>query len=766
MRFLTKFTALMITTAVLAACGQNFETDSSRANEDTLPSSLSLPNRVDNLVQSRMIDRSVLFAEVILRYDDVEETVTASQRAGTDVWGASFRLPSGRDYSLDITWYDTADGARLDLVSFNRDFSAVFDSGPVSFDFSDYDFDGYDDDSDGFTNLAEREAGTSPMTADGMLGCPVIPEAQSNVNDEPILFYANPVRFTDSFETGLPRYSFQNRNLGDEGDGLFFESEGSVRLSVSGLAGEDNSSNVNISPTLSNDPDSIFVRVQVLPDTTAVDRSIDGADARFRIEGRFFNSIADGGVDDPDADSRTGDIDLSIRLRSYQDGENFSEFLHCATVRNSDGSAGFFIDVTEDGDQDGCRRIEVLPENVEVGREYLIGMGVDRQSQTIFFQIDDERVEVPSTLPMFRAAEPYLSAGVSARGEGVVSSARVSEITVNGVTDDRLVDLNPAIATRYDNINRHLREPNRTVSSENGVLKLEGVSDDDGSAIRTDLFIAGDTNHIAADLRLSSETMVTSEDGFASVRITGAQYNDLANGGINGNEGDHWASLGIGVQSSGEKFASACLIRSQTSDYESTCFVTETPENACPRFSTPIEFDTDYQASITFDRANKKLIYQLNDEQIVHDVTTNVFLPAGGRKATNTRISGRGRIVGFVDNLSTIPPESGAAETPTDTNPTVVEAEIPTAVMRPTITGHVFDQGPPQVLTVNFSIDMTERFFTQGEYIPSRSFWPNPRTFVVEFESVQSGGSIRLIPESFISVSGETLEEGLEVTFP
>lgn len=107
-------------------------------------------------------------------------------------------------------------------------------------------------------------------------------------------------------------------------------------------------------------------------------------------------------------------------------------------------------------------------------------------------------------------------------------------------------------------------------------------------AIRTDLFIAGNTDYVAADLMLSSDTLVTGEGGFGGVRVTGAQYNDLANGGVNQNEGDHWASISIGVNSMGELGADACLFRSQTANYESTCLVNETPESNCPRFRSPL----------------------------------------------------------------------------------------------------------------------------------------------------------------------------------
>lgn len=84
---------------------------------------------------------------------------------------------------------------------------------------------------------------------------------------------------------------------------------------------------------------------------------------------------------------------------------------------------------------------------------------------------------------------------------------------------------------------------------------------------------------------------------------------------------------------------------------------------------------------------------------------------------------------------------------------------------RPRITDLSLTEGETPVLTVKFSVDMTPEAKTEGEYVPARSYWQDPRTFIVEFESVQLGGSIRLIPEFFISVTGETLAEGVEVEF-
>lgn len=655
MRNVERLLGLSICCGVLTACGQFSGSDSDAADDQVQLSGLTPPTAIDNLIQSRMVNRDVLFAEVTLRYEDTEEQIIASRQGTSDAWPVEFRLPGGRDFSLEVIWYDTADGERLNLVSFNRNFDAVFDSGQINFNFSDYDFDGYDFDDDDITNLAEREAGTSPIVAN--VGCPIVPQAQTNVNNEPSLNYENQVRFTDNFDLGLPSYSINTQRLGSANDGLVLEGVGAARLTVTGAAGETEWSRVGIVPTLGNDPDSILVRMQVLPDSTEVDSSDDSTDSRFTIDGVFFGSVEAGGVNDPQADERTGDINLRISAKNYQEGGG-SEFRYCAQVRNADGSRSSFVDFAEDGDSDGCvSRVPSLPSELEPGREYLLGIGIDRQAQTIFFQIDGERVEVPSTLPMFRARSPYLEAQVSAFGEGIRSSVSVSEVSINGVVDNQLLDLDPLIAGRYRNINRHLGDPIRNVSGENARLRLEGTSADQ-NAVRTDLFIEGDTDYVAGDLMLSSETQVLSSDGFASVRITGSQYNDLANGGVNGNEeGNNWASLGIGVDGNGELIASACLIRSQTANFETTCSVTETPDAFCPRFSLPVQYDTEYRASITLDRENRRLVYQLNDEQIVHEITTNMFLPAMGRKAANTRIDSEGRVLGFVDNLSTIPPE-------------------------------------------------------------------------------------------------------------
>lgn len=72
-------------------------------------------------------------------------------------------------------------------------------------------------------------------------------------------------------------------------------------------------------------------------------------------------------------------------------------------------------------------------------------------------------------------------------------------------------------------------------------------------------------------------------------------------------------------------------------------------------------------------------------------------------------------------------------------------------------------------LTAIFSTDMHSGYSTTGAYVPKvgkEGYWPNARTFVVEFESFTPNGQITLIASSFKSVAGQPLAENRVYTFP
>lgn len=72
-------------------------------------------------------------------------------------------------------------------------------------------------------------------------------------------------------------------------------------------------------------------------------------------------------------------------------------------------------------------------------------------------------------------------------------------------------------------------------------------------------------------------------------------------------------------------------------------------------------------------------------------------------------------------------------------------------------------------LTAVFSTNMQSSYSTTGAYVPKvgkEGYWPDPRTFVVEFSSVTPGGQITLVASGFKSVSGQPLAADRVYTFP
>lgn len=99
----------------------------------------------------------------------------------------------------------------------------------------------------------------------------------------------------------------------------------------------------------------------------------------------------------------------------------------------------------------------------------------------------------------------------------------------------------------------------------------------------------------------------------------------------------------------------------------------------------------------------------------------------------------------------------------------------------PIITSHTVSSD--NTVTVNFSTDMTDSSSLDyfNVWFTPNTYWQDPRTFIIEFDSSAPFGFVvgewdgvgflpnsfvRLTPEGFISVSGETLSEGLDVFFP
>ncbi len=157
------------------------------------------------LLLTRAVDPEALFAEIILTYTIESEPVTrresASRTASSNTWNIALDVPANIDFTMVITWYDMLDPLRVDLTTLTRTLSAGAAGSQLTliFDFSEYDFARFNSDTDIYTNLEERNNGTSPFVYDPPIGsgdtdtdgiqddapdnCPLIPNADQANSD-------------------------------------------------------------------------------------------------------------------------------------------------------------------------------------------------------------------------------------------------------------------------------------------------------------------------------------------------------------------------------------------------------------------------------------------------------------------------------------------------------------------------------------------------------------------------------------------------------
>lgn len=69
-------------------------------------------------------------------------------------------------------------------------------------------------------------------------------------------------------------------------------------------------------------------------------------------------------------------------------------------------------------------------------------------------------------------------------------------------------------------------------------------------------------------------------------------------------------------------------------------------------------------------------------------------------------------------------------------------------------------------LTVIFNKDMSEQYFTTGDYVPTKSYWIDKRTFKIDFSSYVSGGTIILKAGGFTTIDGEATSSDISFIFP
>jgi len=366
----------------------------------------------------------------------------------------------------------------------------------------------------------------------------------------------------------------------------------------------------------------------------------------YETQGRFYNSISDGGVGE---DDRTGDVEIEISLILASTPENDVAEV-CFKDRDSNGDSQPL-----EASRSLCELFQIT--GLEVDTPYTLEVGVDRFSQELYAEVNAERIAVSSPTPFFVPNDQYAWARFRVRDGAESANFRLSSLSFDG---DAVEFDGAAIQNRYrtDDFDDFGGDNDRSKEVVDGRLRMSAsVADSDGNS---DAFLrlAEPNDYIEADLLYSSESSVdTTAGGFAAVRLSGLLYNDTSGELDVGNLGSVFASVMLIENADSGLVGEYCAIRSDAVDFsESTDLADGLDDDRCPTFALAVSPDTAYNASLSLDQDARTITYKLGEEVVVYNITTDIFKRDGTLRAQARMANGAtGTVVGYFDNLRNDP---------------------------------------------------------------------------------------------------------------
>lgn len=458
----------------------------------------------------------------------------------------------------------------------------------------------------------------------------------------PSLLQAQELSFADDFSRNFVDLNFRTEslNLVDGIDPARFESD-QLQLEIVDIdPTDDERGEFYIQPT--GVLESLETRVLTGDERPEVGRM------GYSIQGRFYNSIVDGGPaqDDESLDYRFGDVNVYVELYLYADPAE-DRFLYCFENRTADGGWESAIPGVED-----CSVMQLVP---ELNSTYLMSVGVDKQAGQMFVRVNDEEIRLDAPTAMFEVASPYYQARARVR-----DGANNARFTVSSLsTNEGPIDLSVAAeAARYrtDNFDNFSNDENRDKQIVNEQVRLSTTNTDINSDNDTFLRLANATDYLEAEIAYSSDSDVVHGDGFSAVRIAGVFYNENTSE-PDDSLGEVWSSVMLIKNPDGVLVGEYCIIRSDVADFSVTTDLADMEENdRCPTFDLQVEEDTFYKASIDLDVESRTLTLSLGGEDQVYLINSGVF-PRGETVRVQSRIArgATGTVVGLFDNLRNSP---------------------------------------------------------------------------------------------------------------
>ena len=449
--------------------------------------------------------------------------------------------------------------------------------------------------------------------------------------------HAQSTGFADDFSSNPFLYNIELDSTVSDDDGITIGSDGSS-LNARATSSADERAKIQFNPNFRSGVSEVTINA------TLSSESQIAADGTLSIimEGYFFNDIQEGGTG---SDERTGDSRVTLIYQVNSDDS--TAIFACFERRNEDGSKSPHpgADVN---DGDPCTFVEA---SAEIDVEHTMTIGYDQASAVVYAVFDSVRTEYPITTGHFAAQDPSHEFQLRATGDGTVAVGNFSSVTTNLFAADDLSVY--AEESRYADVGE-----NDNVSIENGKIRISVVGTESGAVQTNRNFRAlGDNDFVEAKIMLSSESTLEGE-GSNLIRVRNYVYNEIQDGGIaeDDRSGEVFAAVNLFARQDGQVMADLSITRSDNENFSESTTLSNDPDDPFPLLANDLAYDTEYTASIQFDRASNQLVFKFEDAEYKYDIQSPTYKPGIGDGAgVGARIRGIGETIGFVDDFRTAP---------------------------------------------------------------------------------------------------------------
>jgi len=436
--------------------------------------------------------------------------------------------------------------------------------------------------------------------------------------------------FVDDFSGPSSDFGFwAGRQRGDSG---VYWQDGAIVLETNSVGDVDgNYTEFYLDPKT----DNIEAEVSLSSRTSLPPTNDTGAEIQIRAI--FYNDTQDYGFD-----GELGDMEASVRISLGSDGRRRFR----ANLRRRDTDGRTQDDVLSDIQelQDGL--LSAIP---ELDQSYRLRLTIDRENRILSFGIDDEVFDYQIPTGVFLPYQRRVLISVNHRGPSGLAVGRIVSVETDTISEDFSASA-PVLAPYRPNFSA--QRPGRSVEVVDGRLRLE--ADGTVSSGNDPRIVAlGASDYVGATLELSSESSVI-PDGEIFVDVGGTLYNDLlpdARDPETPNVGNVFASVRLTAEGDGSLYAQYCAFRVDTQDFNELTELLGDNAGNCPRFESPLVYDSAYPSFVKLDRTEATLTFGFNGEERVYNISSDISstAPFNGVRA---RTSDGSKVVAWADDLA------------------------------------------------------------------------------------------------------------------